>query len=67
MTVSKHDDLDTYLPAFRAAVTEAKAGSIMCAYNSVNSQPACANQFLLQGELRSHWEFQGYVVWTAAR
>ena len=62
VTVSKHDELDTYLPAFRAAVTEAKAGSIMCAYNSVNSQPACANQFLLQGELRSHWEFQGYVV-----
>src|SRR3546814_1053165 len=27
--VSKHDLVDTYLPAFRAAITEAKAGSIM--------------------------------------
>src|SRR5579871_1727089 len=60
--VSKHDELDTYLPAFRAAVTEGKAGSVMCAYNSVNGQPACANEFLLQDQLRSKWNFRGYVV-----
>src|SRR5580698_588512 len=30
VTVSKHDEMDTYLPAFRAAVTEGKAGSVMC-------------------------------------
>ena len=60
--VSKHDQLDTYLPAFRATVTEAKAASVMCAYNSVNGQPACANEFLLQDQLRGKWNFQGYVV-----
>src|SRR5271170_6054576 len=60
--VSKHDELDTYLPAFRATVTEAKAGSVMCAYSSVNGQPACVNQFLLQDQLRGKWNFQGYVV-----
>ncbi len=60
--VSKHDELDTYLPAFRATVTEAKAGSVMCAYNSINGQPACVNQFLLQDQLRGKWGFQGYVV-----
>jgi len=60
--ISKHDELDTYLPAFRATVTEAKAGSVMCAYNSVNGQPACVNEFLLQGQLRGEWKFQGYVV-----
>jgi beta-glucosidase len=60
--VSKHDELDTYLPAFRAAVTEGKAASVMCAYNSVNGQPACVNEFLLQDQLRSKWNFQGYVV-----
>jgi len=59
---SKHDELDTYLPAFRATVTEAKAGSVMCAYNSINGQPACANEFLLQDQLRGWWGFQGYVV-----
>ena len=47
--VSKHDELDTYLPAFRAAVTEGKADSVMCAYNGINGQPACANEFLLAG------------------
>ena len=60
--VSKHDELDTYLPAFRATVVEGKAGSVMCAYNSVNGQPACANQFLLEDQLRGKWGFQGYVV-----
>jgi beta-glucosidase len=60
--VSKHDELDTYLPAFRAAVTEGKAGSVMCAYNRVNGQPACVSEFLLQDQLRGKWNFQGYVV-----
>jgi beta-glucosidase len=60
--VSKHDEVDTYLPAFRAAVTEGKAGSVMCAYNSINGQPACVNEFLLQDQLRGKWGFQGYVV-----
>ena len=62
VTVSKHDEIDTYLPAFRATVTEAKAGSVMCAYNSINGEPACANQFLLQDQLRGKWSFKGYVV-----
>jgi len=60
--VSKHDQLDTYLPAFRASVTEAKAGSVMCAYNNVNGQPACASDFLLVDQLRGKWGFKGYVV-----
>src|SRR3569833_293009 len=60
--VSRHDQEDTYLPAFRAAVVEGHAGSVMCAYNGANGEPACANQFLLQHTLRGAWQFQGYVV-----
>jgi len=60
--VSKHDMEDTYLPAFRAAVTEGRAGSVMCAYNRINGEPACANTFLLQDQLRGAWKFSGYVV-----
>ena len=60
--VSKHDMEDTYLAAFRATVTEGKAESIMCAYNRVNGQPACANTFLLKDTLRGAWKFNGYVV-----
>ena len=60
--VSKHDEVDTYEPAFRAAIVEGKAGSVMCAYNAINGEPACANQYLLQHQLRGKWGFQGYVV-----
>ena len=60
--VSKHDMMDTYLPAFRATVTEGKAGSVMCAYNRVNGEPACVSQFLLVDQLRNAWKFNGYVV-----
>jgi len=59
---SRHDVEDTYLPAFRATITEGKAGSVMCAYNSLYGQPACANTFLLEQRLRKDWGFQGYVV-----
>jgi len=60
--VSKHDEEDTYLPGFRAAVVEGKAWSVMCVYNSVNGQPGCANDFLLKDQLRDKWKFDGYVV-----
>ena len=60
--VSLHDMEDTYLPAFRAAVVEGKAGSVMCAYNRINGEPACVNTFLLQDTLRGAWKFNGYVV-----
>ncbi|MBV9340599.1 MAG: glycoside hydrolase family 3 C-terminal domain-containing protein [Acidobacteria bacterium] len=60
--VSKHDEVDTYEPAFRAAIVDGKAASIMCAYNAINGEPACANQYLLEDQLRGKWGFQGYVV-----
>jgi beta-glucosidase len=60
--VSRHDEVDTYEPAFRAAIVDGKAGSVMCAYNAIEGQPACANQYLLQEVLRGSWGFQGYVV-----
>jgi beta-glucosidase len=60
--VSPHDLEDTYLPAFRAAVTEAHAQSVMCAYNAIDGAPACANTMLLRDHLRDAWHFDGYVV-----
>jgi beta-glucosidase len=60
--VTPHDLEDTYLPAFRAAIVEGQAGSIMCAYNRVDGQPACANDLLLKERLRGAWKFDGYVV-----
>jgi beta-glucosidase len=60
--VTPHDLEDTYLPAFRAAIVDAKAGSVMCAYNRVDGLPACASGPLLKDLLRGAWGFQGYVV-----
>ncbi|MGC2638962.1 MAG: glycoside hydrolase family 3 C-terminal domain-containing protein [Acidobacteriaceae bacterium] len=59
---SPHDLEDTYLPAFRAAVAEAHAQSVMCAYNAIDGVPACANTMLLRDHLRDAWHFDGYVV-----
>ena len=60
--VSPRDLVDTYLPAFHAAVTEGRAESVMCAYNAVDGEPACANERLLKHYLRDEWKFQGHVV-----
>ena len=60
--VSESDLVETYLPAFRVAVTEGRAESIMCVYNAVNGVPGCASDDLLQKRLRDGWGFRGYVV-----
>ena len=60
--VSPHDLEDTYLPAFRAAIVDGRAGSIMCAYNRIDGQPACASDPLLKAHLRGAWGFGGYIV-----
>jgi beta-glucosidase len=62
VVVSPHDLEDTYLPAFRSLVVDAHADSVMCAYNSIDGAPACANTMLLQQTLKHNWHFDGYVV-----
>src|ERR1700741_1033663 len=59
---SERDERETYLPAFRATVMEARAVSVMCAYNRTNGEPCCANSHLLADTLRGEWGFNGYVV-----
>ncbi|MCL5996449.1 MAG: glycoside hydrolase family 3 C-terminal domain-containing protein [Chloroflexi bacterium] len=59
---SERDLRETYLPAFKATITEAKAVSIMGAYNRTNGEPCNASPTLLQQILRDEWGFQGYVV-----
>jgi len=59
--VSKRDLHETYLPAFRALVTEGGVASVMCAYNRFMGEPACASP-LLYDILRKQWNFSGYMV-----
>ena len=59
---SPRDLEETYLPAFRATVTEGHVQSVMCAYNSIDGWPACTNKMLLKEHLRDAWGFKGFVV-----
>ena len=59
---SVRDLEETYLPAFRATVTEGHVQSVMCAYNSIDQFPACTNKMLLKEHLRDAWGFKGFVV-----
>jgi beta-glucosidase len=58
---------EIYLPAFKAAVQEADAWTIMAAYNKVRGTWCCENKVLLTDILKNEWGFKGFVVsdWTA--
>lgn len=59
---SKKDLFETYLPAFEAAVTEAKVEAVMTAYNRLYGEPCSSNAFLIQDLLRTRWHFEGHVL-----
>ncbi|MBQ6545740.1 MAG: glycoside hydrolase family 3 C-terminal domain-containing protein [Lachnospiraceae bacterium] len=58
---SEKDMEETYLPAFRALVTEAGVEAVMGAYNRANGEPCCASRDLM-GKLRGKWGFEGHFV-----
>lgn len=60
--VSQQDLWETYLPAFRALVTEAGVEAVMGAYNRVNGEACCGSKTLLTDILREKWGFQGHVT-----
>lgn len=60
--VTTFDLWDTYLPAFRDLVVDAKVAGVMCAYNAFSGEPCCSNNLLMQEILRDKWGFTGYVT-----
>ncbi|WP_270766482.1 xylan 1,4-beta-xylosidase [Segatella buccae] len=60
--VSPRDLWETYLPAFKKLVTEAKVREVMCAYQRLDDDPCCSNNRLLQQILRDEWGFNYLVV-----
>ncbi|MCB9850014.1 MAG: glycoside hydrolase family 3 C-terminal domain-containing protein [Phycisphaerales bacterium] len=58
---------EIYLPAFRAAVTEAGVLSVMSAYNRINGPHATQHAYLQDTILKNEWGFTGFVVsdWDA--
>ena len=53
---------EIYLPAFQAAVQDAGAASVMCAYSYVNGNAACNNAYTETNVLRDQWAFPGFVT-----
>ena len=60
--VTKRELYDTYLPAFKKLVKEAKVESVMGAYNRTLDEPCCASKLLIEDILRGEWDFQGHFV-----
>lgn len=60
--VSKKDLYETYLPAFKKLVIEAKVEAVMGAYNRTLGEPCNASKLLLEDILRGEWGFDGHVV-----
>ncbi|WDF74340.1 beta-glucosidase family protein [Novosphingobium sp. KACC 22771] len=50
------------LLAFELGIEKGKPGSVMCAYNRVNTVFACENKFLLSDVLRRDWGYKGFVM-----
>ena len=60
--VSPRDFWETYMPAFKTLVQDAKVREVMCAYQRLDDDPCCGSQRLLQTILRDEWGFQYLVV-----
>ncbi len=60
--VSLRDLYETYLPAFKTLVEDAKVREVMCAYQRLDDEPCCGNARLLQQILRDEWGFKYLVV-----
>ena len=60
--VSDYDLWDTYLPAFRELIVDAKVTGVMCAYNAFFEQPCCGSDVLMTNILYKDWKFDGYVT-----
>jgi beta-glucosidase len=60
--VSKRELYDTYLPAFKKLVMEAKVEAVMGAYNRTLGEVCCASPLLIEEILRGEWGFEGHFV-----
>lgn len=60
--VSGRDLWETYLPAFKALVTEGNVQEVMCAYSAYEGDPCCANDRLLVDILRNKWGYKGIIL-----
>ena len=60
--VPVRDFWETYMPAFKTLVKDAKVREVMCAYQRLDDDPCCGSNRLLQTILRDEWGFKYLVV-----
>ena len=60
--ITPRDMWETYMPAFKTLVQDAKVREVMCAYQRLDDDPCCGSTRLLQDILRNEWGFQYLVV-----
>lgn len=60
--ISEENARESDLLAFQIGLEIGKPGSVMCAYNRVNGQQACANDWLLNKVLKDDWKYKGFVM-----
>ena len=58
---NKKDMHETYLPAFKELV-DTGVEAVMGAYNGINGNPACANDYTMNEILRGKWGFEGHYL-----
>lgn len=60
--ISRQALRESDLFAFQIGIRDAQPGAVMCAYNRVNNQYACENDYLLGEVLKGEWRFPGFVI-----
>jgi beta-glucosidase len=50
------------LLAFEIGIKDSDVGTVMCAYNRVNQEYSCENDYLLSQVLKGDWRFKGWVM-----
>ena len=50
------------LLAFEIGIRDSGVGTVMCAYNRVNGDYSCENDYLLNQVLKKDWGFKGWVM-----
>jgi beta-glucosidase-like glycosyl hydrolase len=60
--IPQEDLVEYYLAVFEAPIKEAVPASIMCSFNSINSEPSCSSDMLMNRLARGEWGFEGFTV-----
>ncbi len=68
VNIDKRAMQETDLLAFHIAIQESNVGTVMCAYNKLNTTFTCEDPYLLSDVLKNSWNYQGWVMtdWGAA-